>query len=1241
MSKLTTIKEKILQLEGGAFQELCDEYLSRKGYEGIFELGMKSGTIKTTIGNPDTYFKSKSGKYIFVAYTTQISNVNSKIKEDIEKCLDKTKTGVDVLDIEEIICCHTSSTLNAGKDKEFRDMCAEKGILLNLFGVDCLANEIFIHYKSLAKNHLGIEIDTNQISDECEFIRRYDANEMAAPLSTDFQFRENEFKNIVESLLQNKVTVIFGKAGAGKTRLALETGRVFSKENGFRFLCIRSNDLPIFQDLSDYIMKPDKYLLFVDDANELSGLKHVLEYLNMHKNGYEIRIMITVRDYAKNRVLNEIKEFALPEKIEINPFSDKEIKGFLKTNLEISNDFFVEKIIKIAEGNPRIAYLAGKLAKETQSLESIQDATQLYDAYYGKYIGNNLVGTDKKVCISAGIISLLKTVNLEYIENLLPILNYAKITEDEFIKNLELLHSLELVDIHFDKIVKISDQCLGNYLLFYSFIEKKQILFSDLLKFCFKNFRMSIIVGTSTLLNIFNSENTENYILEEITKVWNDLQKENDELFFEFVKVFKNTKPVEALLYSENLIKRSPIIKKELKELNFDKNSNNVQDNIVSLLTGYRHNEFISEALELLILYGKKRQDVIPEILNAITSYYSIDKYSYKNDYYTQIKVADAFANHVEEDEVMEFLFVRISKELLKLKFSPSESGRGNTISIYTIPVYLTNGSKRYRALLWEKLISLSMKEKHQEEILKLIDEYSIGWADEVGTEILKFDIFYIEKIIMNLRGMKSFLVAKSYRQLIDKFENNLVVHEWLNKSVFDDKEWQTYSIMTNWHHRGEMTYEEEEEKKRVEILEFLKKLSKDSLSDFFTSCNTFVEKLPNESWEINNNLNKLCEAISNQSEMFLCFIEKYFIVGQSLDLFPNKVILQLFKFKGIEETFTYLNSKEFQQKNAWLFSFFEVLPEESVNEKWINELYNFLSDNSDKELKSSYNRNLKFLNKFIHIEKNIYVKVSKIINGKICYNPFVASLYFGLLFNPHVNKPEEILDLYELDIPLLQDIYWNMLKQSINFDYSGEFLVEFVKKDISWLKLYVKFLLEKIKDWRYDDSRLNKLWMIDDYEEIFDYVFYELEQKEDLFNWRIENIFKHILTRRENETEKLDRQINWLKHLISNNCKTDKIIAIFEMISETGSIIRKECILYFIENNESYEMFCKLELEPNQWGGVGSMEERIKFYESLLPDFTGLKFLKHKKLILEKIDMWRRRIKDEQIEEILRERYM
>lgn len=51
MSKLTDIQYRIDQLDGGAFQNLCDAYLTCKGYGIGYSLGMRTGTNKTAKGN--------------------------------------------------------------------------------------------------------------------------------------------------------------------------------------------------------------------------------------------------------------------------------------------------------------------------------------------------------------------------------------------------------------------------------------------------------------------------------------------------------------------------------------------------------------------------------------------------------------------------------------------------------------------------------------------------------------------------------------------------------------------------------------------------------------------------------------------------------------------------------------------------------------------------------------------------------------------------------------------------------------------------------------------------------------------------------------------------------------------------------------------------------------------------------------------------------------------------------------
>ena len=315
-----------------------------------------------------------------MAYTTQKDYLFEKAKDDIEKCLNPEKTGIQEKDIEEIIFCHTSSNLSAGEDKELKDMCAQRGILFDIYGIDRIADEIYRKYKILAKDHLGMSIDTNQILEQGDFIDRYDSSEMLAPLSTTFQFRKDEYNEMMSSLIDRKVVVVLGKAGVGKTRLSLEVAKDFGKKFEYKVLCIKSMDLSIVDDVAAYMDKAGKYLFLIDDANELVGLKYVLEYVNMENMGYDVKIISTLRDYTAVGVVNQIRQYTEPHILNLVPFTDEQIKEFLNVNMEIRNEDYIKAIIRIAEGNPRIAYMAGRLAKTEQSLYAIDDATHLYES---------------------------------------------------------------------------------------------------------------------------------------------------------------------------------------------------------------------------------------------------------------------------------------------------------------------------------------------------------------------------------------------------------------------------------------------------------------------------------------------------------------------------------------------------------------------------------------------------------------------------------------------------------------------------------------------------------------------------------------------------------------------------------------------------------------------------------------------------------------------------------------------
>ena len=88
MTRINIIQNKIIEMDGGIFQNLCDGYLYKKyRFENIHSLGSQEGTNKTTRGVPDSYIRHEDGTYTFIMYGHQKSYKN-KISDDIKECLE-------------------------------------------------------------------------------------------------------------------------------------------------------------------------------------------------------------------------------------------------------------------------------------------------------------------------------------------------------------------------------------------------------------------------------------------------------------------------------------------------------------------------------------------------------------------------------------------------------------------------------------------------------------------------------------------------------------------------------------------------------------------------------------------------------------------------------------------------------------------------------------------------------------------------------------------------------------------------------------------------------------------------------------------------------------------------------------------------------------------------------------------------------------------------------------------------
>ena len=1243
---IETIKQKILQLDAGSFQNLCDSYLSKIGYQDIVSLGGKAGTRKTTLGTPDTYFSTPDGKYVFVEYTTQTEGLFKKIKEDLDKCLDESETNISHNDILEIIYCHTSANLRPSQDKELKDFCQNVDIKLILIGIDKLAEDIYLFHHLLARDFLGISIDTGQILNFDDFVEEYNSNKLSAPIDTEFLFREKEIENINKAFEENNIVILNGVAGTGKTHLALHYAKNYIDSHNAKLYCISSKALEIYEDLKLFLNTSGEYILVVDDANQLSArLEHIINYVNMQSKGFNVKILITVRSYALQKVLNNIQARTSYSVIGINLFTDDEIKKLLETSLNILNQEYQEKIIKIAEGNARIAILAGKLACQSKNLNSINDVSQLYDDYFGAYL-NNEIDCNQELGICAGIVAFLEAFHLDYIDdNILTILKEKGINKEQFIENIKKLHEREIVDIYNDKAVKFSEQCLSNYFLKYIFFNKKSLSLSSIINIGFQNYRERIISTVNILINIFANDEVIEFVSNEIKIVWKKLESENSPYFFDFVKIFFHFNPTKTLIILKGKIEEEKGITTDISDTDIliEKNYQKIDNDIIEILGGFSGMKDFPTSLELFFQYYLKCPNLYKKFYYAIDQYFRINRKSLENDFYTQInffRKLEEFSNKWQEKNIT-LLFLKVVENFLKFFFNSSENGRNIKYYVfYRFSLTMSKGVQEYRKLIWESLLEITKKVEYKEKIWSILYSYGKDMIEKKSLPILEFDLEYIKKILkisFPENNLKNCILTNNLLNVFYKigYTKESLFTEYLNSDFF-----QLYSLLKGPDYRIEKDFEKIESIKKQSIEKYLVNASDEKqkyLIDICCECENINKQTE---WETTDALKIIFDVLPDK--LYVDMVKYYIEKNSSLNFYPSSLIKKLFSLVSKDEVFNLINNSDFKYKNFWLFMYFSELPQELIDKSDLQNMYNFLKDTSDKNITSSYYRDLNFLEKYQNIDKNIFIKGCEIILSKKTYSLFVVHTYFHSLFISHDSNSKEIIQKFNNNLNLLEEIYFAMFSYEDIFDYNGNFFKEFYIIKPSILDKLIDFLISKQITLTPSKERIYRSFFeLDNFLDIYNKIVEKIINETEMPFFYLSHFLEFILLPIQDNSVILKRQDELIKHWIVKFSKDElKIYCLFSAIGKLDNNRKKEYIKLLINNNESFEDFKKIPLTLTPYscddGPIPLYNSWIEYLKSLLSIFVGLKWIEHKAHIEKQIDHLREEIKSEEINEFL-----
>lgn len=1236
MNNIRDIKRRIDELAPSDFEEFCNKLLSKHGYGTIHGYGMKAGTGKTTRGNPDAYIRTKNGKYLFVVYTTQKNYLYKKIKEDIDKALDPKETGLNIKEIDKIICCHTSSNLSAGDDSNLHKYCDKNGIKLQIWGLDEIANQVYNNYPSMTED-LGISISTNQIQTLDDFIEKYDANQMSAPIGTIFQYREKEKKEVLQSLKNKEIVIVTGKPGVGKTRLVLECIREFSTYYSYNSLCVKNNGLPIYEDLIKATEQKGKYLFFVDDANDFKELNHILNYNLKNSDGKKFKIILTVRDYAKKRVEEKVRQYASYDELELLGFKDEEIEGILRSNLEINNQLYINQILKIAEGNPRMAYMAGRLALEKQNLKSVSDSSELYNAYYGSFVEDAL-GKDINLCFSAGVLSIMNTISLDNLSKIQPIIDDYGMDNKEFKDSIRSLFKMELVEIHLDSVAKMSDQCFSNYILYYVFLKEKIIRLSTIIEIGYKYFKDRLLTSINTIINLFNYEEIRKYCTNEILLVLDKFKKESPEHYEDYLRDFHVFSPNEGFLVAQEKI--DSIEKNQFKAhlVDFNKNNFFIDDSILGYLNGYFDSTYIKYVLQLLLEYASKTEKNLSQSCKWIENNYGVQGNYGK--YETQIRISDFLLEEIKKSNVISMaLGFYWSKYSLNFNFTSSEMGRKHNVILHYLWLDYSDDVLEYRKLCWEIMILLAKKEEWKDKTTRFLNTYASYISEESDKNILSYDLESLDKLIVELRS-DSISLLSPIESIIESVKDKEIPYNSSWDELFVGDKWKLYKILDSKPNYNNSKLEEYEANRKAKIIGYAESIEAQDVESMVSNLNEILDNdlVKSNSYFVNEgaeilvqNLNKNCLKE---------FLRSFVRLGDSININPRIVLRRLIEDDSYPNLLDYLKRVEFTQKNYWLFCYFESLPKSKVNDDYLNELLEFFENKSDDKITQSYPRNLRLLDKFLVIEPDIYIIAASIIYEKRYYNDFIVGIYFKLLFNSNSFSPEELIKLFGKNLGLLEDIYFFTIKTGDYIDYDGSFLVKFLSLSESWLKNYSDLFWYSIKNHRkISSARLKSLWKSNSFKKIYDFIFYNMPKEEFLVlnigSRLTENIFiesdDEIITKHQQE---------WIKSIIVENADNDRIFDIFSIICNLDGDTRKNAIKTFLDCNSDFDIFDKISILPQSWSSWGSFEplyrEWIIFLRSILPLLDDIKFLKHRIKINNNIQRIEKAIENEKITEII-----
>ncbi|HMR17707.1 MAG TPA: hypothetical protein PKA53_00285 [Sphingobacterium sp.] len=1254
MIRLTIqIQEVLKAINDAVFERLINHLLYLKGYRLIGTPGQVVAKEKTRRGAPDAVFID-GDKYILVESTTQarLGSAKSffeKLQNDIHHCFDERKTKIPVDEIKKVVLA-CNSEVKPAEDRKLKQLAKKynKNVELEILDITNLPL-MLDHHSTLLRTYLGINKIKGNIYNLLDFLNKSDRGYQPS-LTNIFVARQQELDDCLSLLKTVDVLALFGSAGVGKSKLAVELLERMWKE-GYYPLIFQPSIIPAHEDFNAIFQGTGDFIVLLDDVNRSIGdLSALLSF--MQRPGINtIKVIVTARDYAVEKV-NECLEQADVhwKSIILSKLTDEDIEKIITDDQPWLKRSYTyrKRIVALAKGNARLAMMATQSVEPGGPKNFLENPVLLYEKYFSK-ISMDLPWIKKTLAIKAIAISWFFQPLEKSNEEVHQILEVEfEINEEALWQMFEQLHQSEIVDLFENDIVKPVDQALGTYAFYRCFLEegKGLIHLGKWMAAFFSKYHWKVREALIDANNTFGNDIIKNGSTEHLDYLRKTLSTEAD--IYEYYVSFWFYKRNETLSFVQDWIEsREADPGEEALSFEVEPNSHHQPGKYLELLINFwgHANESLKPSVELAIELIEKERSRLPNFLHAIG-----ERFSFRAE---EAEVADYRRQHVLLDVLNEegcsnvqsqiaiSAVLKTTAKLLQWHFTDYTGSKRNTFSMVNFDMVVTPEILELRKRLLEIAI------RHFEfnklliwDVLQVI----VNPRGDIDQEVYSAEVPLYNQLIKHLSELQ-FRHCKWVQKLKERLKHKNV-SGLRDTRRFVESEIVTIDLLLN---GKPFDRKKGFERQRNDEIEAMKDAvggkSWKEIKAFILRVHELISLQTDPSdWSLDRGMSNFYTVLGEANkECYKKAMELYF--SSNLNFKLERLLTQYsIQKRGMcpRKLLDVISCSNRSDREEWVMALASAVSEKQIFTELLEAVMSIVESSSAEYLVFKIEAYQKFQAAFRLYQKahprlkklkghNVITYLSQLIYSR--RNETVADLGYDFCLNNigHFTK----------HMDLLKEIYLYQKQAIKHYDYDGKELRAILEVDRTFLIVSLKrgtigFTYTAPIQLR--DISFDAIWEMENYQELIEDVIAEIATKRDesyIEASDIKNIFVSDNSLLEQTQTKVEASIVKLIEIYYSNKKMTKLLLSLVFQYFRNQFIR--CLRIFLLLNKNPEFIVDVHYDRSA-STVGSwvpfLQRRIALYEQIIEMINNLprpsSYSKHKEFFEKQIEEKKIRISKE-----------